>query len=165
MEVHLIPGAKLDIITRAEFEQLLRQYSARQESWRRIRAAESAALDATGAAAIDVYKVPAGDEFEARRVVIDMGDATDAARNSINLGGAGVSVQYLRSGVRIEWALPVSQEGGFKVPGVETWGSQQGPVLKNGEIFQVKALLGAGKAGVTMTVLVEGILTQAGSLK
>lgn len=158
----LVPGAKLDIVSRNEVKQLLEEYARQSPPQDRVRAAESVTLDATGAAKVDVYKVPAGMRFEARRVVIDMGDASDVARNSVNLSAAGVSAQYLRSGTRIEWALPVSQEGGFRVPGVETWGAQQGPSLVNGEVFQVQVLLGGGKAGVTMTVLVEGVLTKGG---
>lgn len=165
--VTLKHGSILDTVSRAEMEALLRDYTTRQETRERVRASATIILDATGAGQDEVYAVPTGFEAEIRRVLIDLSTATEATlvANSINLSLAGVAVQYLRSGTRIEWALPTSPLGGARVPGVETWGSQQGPYLRNGETFEVRALLGAATANATLTVTVEGILMKAGSLK
>lgn len=166
-ETVLKHGAILNAASRDEIEDLLRQYTTRQETRERIRAAQAIILDANGIGEDAIYAVPTGFELEVRRVMIDLSLVTEGtvSVNSVNLAGAGVSLQWLRSGNRIEWALPVSPLGGFRVPGIQTWGSQQGPYLRNGERFEARAVLGAARAGATITVLMEGILTKAGSLK
>src|SRR3954466_8957363 len=124
----IIPGAQLDVVSRGELEELLRQYQVRQETRSRVRAPENVVLDAAGIGQVDVFTVPIGYELEVRRVQVDLNTASESnfAAGSINLTAAGVSLQYLRSGTRIEWALPVSPLGNFRVPGLETWGSEQG---------------------------------------
>lgn len=166
--VTLKHGAILNAASREEIDELLRQYTTRQETEDRVRAGCTIQLDANGAGQEEVFTCPMGFEIEVRRVFLDLSSATESTLNAatVSLGGAGVSVQYLRSGTRIEWALPVSPIGtGFRVPGTETWGSQQGPYLRNGETFEVRALLGATKANDTLIALVEGIQRKAGSLK
>lgn len=166
----IIHGANLDIVSRGELEALLRQYTTRQQSLRRVRAPEHVVLDATGTGTIQVYKVPAGYEFEVRRVILDLSTATEnnLPAVTVSLAGGGLSLQYLRSGTRIEWGNPASPAavgGGGYVPGSQTWGKQQGPSLRNGEVFQIRAILGAGLAGVELIATVEGILSEAGSLQ
>jgi hypothetical protein len=165
MLTELKHGVMLNTVSKEEMESLLREYTTRQQTRERVRASADILLDGNGAGTVDVYKVPLGYELEVRRVAVDLTDVTPATfvAQSINLATAGVALQYLRSGTRIEWALPQSSLGGFRVPGIETWGSQQGPYLQNGEIFQVEALL--GRTGGTLIVNMEGILTKAGSLK
>lgn len=161
-------GAIFDIANREEIEELLKQYQTRQDTRERVRAGATLVLDANGIAQEEVYSVPIGFEFEARRVFMDLSSVTESTLpvGTINLSGAGLSVQYMRSGTRIEWANPASPVGsGGRVPGTQTWGSQQGPYLRNGEVLEVRAVLGAGHAGDTLIVMLEGILTQAGSLK
>lgn len=161
-------GAILDTASRAEVEGLLKQYQTRQETRERVRSPAVVLLDGSGIGQDEVYTVPMGFELEVRRVTLDLSTATESTLSitSVNLSGAGVSIQYLRSGQRIEWGLPVSPLGGFRVPGIETWGSEQGPCLRNGEVFEVRAVLGAAlAANATLTVTMEGILTKAGSLK
>lgn len=162
-------GAILNAASREEIEELLRQYTTRQQTRERVRAGNAVILDAAGTTGgpLDLYEVPTGFEFEARRVVFDLGSVTDSNMTvaNVNLAAAGFSAQYLRSGTRIEWAVPSSPVGGARIPGIQTWGSEQGPYLRNGEVFQVRATLGAGQVGVVLTALVEGILSKAGSLK
>src|SRR6266498_330580 len=159
-------GATIEAATRDEVEELLRQYTTRQRTRERVRAPVTTQLDANGAATIGVYDVPSGFELEVRRVQFDLGSVTETtfSASAVLLNAAGVSVQYLRSGLRIEWGAP-SSPNGITVPGIQTWGSEQGPYLRNGEAFQVKVNFGAALGGVTLTVSMEGILTQGGSLK
>lgn len=161
-------GAILNTVSRDEMEKLLREYTTRQETRERVRAGAAIILDATGAGQDEVYTVPTGWELEVRRVVIDLSSVTELTLQSasVNLTTAGLAVQYLRSGTRIEWANPTSPIATTgRVPGVQTWGNQQGPYLRNGEVFAVRALLGAAQAGLTLGVLMEGIITKGGSLK
>lgn len=70
---------------------------------------------------------------------------------------SGKTVEYLRGvgGTRIEWGQP--QYGpAVQVPGVQTWGDEQGPYIRNGETFAVRAR--GLTANVTLDVTVEGIL-------
>lgn len=68
--------------------------------------------------------------------------------------GANRSVRYLRSGTPIAWAQP-EYGPAVQVPGSETWGDEQGPYVRNGEVFEVKA---AGlTANAILDVTVEGI--------
>ena len=67
----------------------------------------------------------------------------------------GKTVEYLRSGTRIEWAQP-QYGAAVQVPGVQTWGTEQGPYIRNGEVFEVRAR--GLTANATLDVTVEGIL-------
>jgi hypothetical protein len=160
-------GAILNAVSREEVEQLLQQYTTRQQTRERVRAPATTILDATGAGLLEVYIVPIGWELEVRRVQFDLStvNETNVATASVSLNTPGFAVQYLRSGTRIEWGMPGSPANNFKVPGVQTWGAEQGPYLRNGETFEVRALLGAGVSGASLTILMEGILTRAGSAK
>jgi hypothetical protein len=158
-------GAKLETVTRAEVEQLLRQYTTRQETRERVRAAQAISVDATGNAILDVYDCPIGYEFELRRVFFNNGTADPGAAGAIALAGAGRFAAYLRSGQIIEYALPnnFNNPAVASIPGVQTWGSEQGPYLSNGELLSVQ--FAALPANTRVTVQIEGILTKGGSLK
>lgn len=146
--------------------------TTRQATRERIRAVASTVLDGAGYGFIDVYKVPIGYELEVRRVQIELGsirdDGTNLGTACITLNGFPTYAEYLRSGTRIEWAAPMDSLSNSvaRLPGVQTWGREQGPYLRNGEIFQFQCGLGVGVAFfVPITVTVEGILTKAGSTK
>lgn len=161
-------GLKFDTVSRREMEELLRRFQTRQETRERVRAGATIILDAAGVGQDEVYQVPMGFEFEVRRVQLELSDVGESnlPAGVLSLGTAATSLQYLRSGTRIEWGFPVSPVASSpgRVPGIQTWGDQQGPFLGNGEVFEVRAVFPT-KPNVTLTVLVEGILTKAGSLK
>lgn len=119
-------------------------------------------LDGTGAGKGDVYEIPAGYEFEARRVVLVLTGNIPADPNTGNvlLNAAGKWVAYMRSGSLIEPAQP-AYGGAIQVPGVQTWSREQGPYVRNLEVFQVQC------AGLTangfLNVYLEGILVRPSS--
>lgn len=63
---------------------------------------------------------------------------------------------YLRSGQLIEYATPRGPNGAAQVPGIQTWGKEQGPYLANGEVFGVRVK--PALAPQHLRVSVEGIL-------
>jgi hypothetical protein len=142
-------GAVLDIVTPDEIVRLI----PRPEQITRIRATTQVTLNATGAGQDDVYKVPAGYEFAARRVTMYTSIA-DPVTGAV-IFAAGKAVAYLRSGAFIEWAQPQFGNS-YQVPGVQTWGSEQGPYLRNSEVFQVQAF--GLTASAILTVILEGLL-------
>lgn len=150
----------------------VRPLAIRERTRERIRAAATVVTDpVTGLAEIDVYNVPAGFTFEARRVQWDGGFIADDGSNLSNAASifsAGTFMRYLRSGQLIEIAKPNNLAGitNCSVPGIQTWADEQGPQLTGGETFQVRfALTSAAARGQSVTVTVEGILSQAGSAK
>lgn len=168
MRTKLIHGAILDTASRKEVEELLKQYTTRQDTRERVRASAVITLDANGVGQDEVYGPPPGWELEIRRVQVDLQSVneTNFPAGSIPLSTAGVSLQYLRSGTRIQWGNPESGAGaGGRVPGLETWGAEQGPYLRNGEVFEVRAVLGAPVANQVLSIYMEGILTKSGSTK
>lgn len=155
MEQTLRPGGKIDAATPDEIRSLLLAIASHDES-SRVRAASTLQLDVNGNGQDEVYTVPLGYEFEARRVFLDLDTASDPSTGNVPLNVAGKAVEYRRSGSRIEYAAPVSPNAAAQVPGVQTWGAEQGPFLINGETFEVKV------TGLTpnahLTAIVEGIL-------
>ena len=144
-------GAEINFVTPDELVNLI----PRAGQVTRVRASATVALDATGAGRDDVYKVPLGYEFAVRRVTVDLTSASDPSTGNVALNVAGKFLRYLRSGQFIEYGQP-TYGSSVQVPGVQTWGDQQGPYLRNGEVFQVQA---AGlTASVQLTVIVEGLL-------
>jgi hypothetical protein len=122
----------------------------------RVRATAIIVLDATGAGQDEVYTVPAGYEFALRRVTLDLDTASDPSTGNVLLNVAGRAVEYLRSGARIEYAAPLSPNSVAQVPGVQTWANQQGPYLRNSEVFEVKV---RGLTALSrLSVIAEGIL-------
>lgn len=67
------------------------------------------------------------------------------------------AIEYLRSGTRIEYGMPQGPTG-VQVPGIQTWGAEQGPYLRNGETFEVK--IRGLTAQSRFYVTVEGILSR-----
>jgi hypothetical protein len=155
MRQRVIPGGELDIPTPAEILKLIPPIQVEQES--RIRSGMTMVLTAAGGGQEEIYKVPLGYEFELRRLQLDYG-GQDTATNSTSLNAAGVAVQILRSGTLIEFANPAQAGGVGLIPGIQTWGSQQGPAIRNGEVLEVLAL--GLRANATLRVTFEGILTR-----
>lgn len=151
----IIHGGHIDALTADEFYRAIR----RPEQKTRVRAPVNLKLDAAGAGAVDVYKIPTGMQFEIRRVVFTLSgnQPTDPNTNNILLNAAGKWAAYLRGGSLIEMAQP-QYGAAVQVPGVQTWGDQQGPYLQNGEVFgvQVAGLVASG----ILNVYMEGILTR-----
>lgn len=156
--VEIKHGNTFDALTPKEAETMLRAIHTRDRPVR-VRATQIVILDAAGNAQDEVYSVPVGFEFEARRVMLDLDTATDPSTGNVPLNVAGRSVEYLRSGTRIEYAIPDSPNGPpAQVPGIQTWGSEQGPYLRNGETFEIRAR--GLTAGSRLSVTVEGILSR-----
>lgn len=161
-------GAAFDTVTPTELHAALKAITVRERSRSRVRDAGTVVLDANGAGTLDVYKVPLGYELQVRRVVFDTGvSIANLVTGTFPLNGPGVGVMYLRSGNRIEFGAPISpiSSAGARIPGSQTWGDQQGPVLSNGELFQVAVILGATAANINLTVNLEGILTEGGAFQ
>lgn len=148
-------GVTIDAASPAEIADLLKA-RFRSRDAKRIRATETAKLDAGGNGKVDVYTVPPGFEFEARRIMLNLDSAADPNTGNVPLNVAAKAVKYLRSGTLIEYAVPSSPNAVPQVPGVQTWGAEQGPYIRNGEVFQVEAV--GLTANSTLTVVVEGIL-------
>ncbi len=154
MRQPVVPGGTIDALTPEEAVELLRA-SYREEVEERVRAPATIQLDVNGNGVDEVYSPPVGFEFEARRVQIDLSSAADPATGNVALNAAGKTVEYLRSGQRIEWGQP-QYGAAVQVPGVQTWGDEQGPYIRNGEVFEVRAR--GLTANATLDVTVEGIL-------
>ena len=144
-------GAIIDFVTPDEMVRMI----PRPEQTTRVRAPAVVQLDANGNGVVTVYKVPIGYEFNARRVTVGINSASDPSTGNIALNVGGKFVVYQRSGNAIEYGQP-QYGGAVQVPGVQTWGDQQGPYLRNGETFEVRV---AGlTANAQFTATVEGIL-------
>jgi hypothetical protein len=74
----------------------------------------------------------------------------------VALNAAGKYIKYTRSGIFTAYAMPEAPTGLFQVPGVESWGEQQGPTLRNGEVFELQ-ILGL-TALASLTVELQGLL-------
>lgn len=147
------PGKPVNFVTPDEMAAMI----ARPRQVSRIRAAETIQLNASGIGQDEVYKVPMGQEFAVRRITLTLtGNApNDPNTGNVLLNAAGKFVAYLRSGHLIEYGQP-QYGAAIQVPGVQTWGDQQGPYLRNGEVFEVYA---AGlTASLSLSVYLEGIL-------
>jgi hypothetical protein len=121
----------------------------------RVRATAQVVLSGGGAGQVEVYTCPSGWEFSLRRVTLDLDTVTDPNTGAVLLNGAGKYVEYLRAGTHIEFGQP-QYGAGIQVPGVQTWGDQQGPYFRNAETFEVRA---AGlTASTSLRVIAEGLL-------
>jgi len=154
------PGYPLNFLTPDEAVRLIPR--PREES--RVRAPATFQLDGTGGGTLDVFEVEAGYEFEARRVVITLTGnmPSDPNTGNVALNAAGKWCAYLRSGSLIEYGQP-AYGGQIQVPGVQTWSREQGPYLRNQEVFQVR-VAGLTASGV-LAVYLEGILVRPGSVE
>lgn len=152
----LLPGKPLDILTPEEAAELIAA-AYREDVTLRVRAGAIGQAVAGATKIIDVYKVPAGFEFEARRIFLDLSTGGDTPHGGMDLTAAPNWVEYLRSGDRIEWGQPQAPTlTPNQIPGVQTWGSEQGPYLRNGEVFQVR--VNGVPMPNTVEVSLEGIL-------
>lgn len=149
-------GATLETATPDEVDQIVGR-RLRTQRPRRIRATASLQLDAAGNGREEVYTVPPGYEFVVRRVVCSLDKNGGDPFNKVALNVAGVFIDYLRSGTVIEHAQP-QYGGSVQVDGVQTWGSEQGPYMQNGEVFEVQA---HGLTAIAVLIVtVEGILAK-----
>lgn len=153
MKQVLKPGQSVEFATPDEIAALI----PRPEQRTRIRETQQVTLDANGNGTIQAYEVPAGYEFEVRRVTIWIGAVSDPNTAPVALNVAGKGVAYQRSGQFIEFGQP-QYGAAVQVPGVQTWGDQQGPYLQNKEVFQVRAI--ALTANLILTSVTEGILVR-----
>jgi hypothetical protein len=152
----LVPGQTIDVLTPGEAAELFESIF-RETVQERVRAAGTIQLDATGAGTEELYTVPLGFEFEVRRLFVDISTAADPNTNSVALNVAGRSIEILRSGTRVEYAAPLSPNGGIaQVPGVQSWGDEQGPYFRNGEVVELRCR--GLTAQATLDATVEGIL-------
>lgn len=163
MRTVLKHGAVIDALTLDELQEFLGSLRSREETIARVRAPTIITLDGTGSGQAEVYTVDAGWELAVRRVTLDLDTASDPSTGNVPLNVAGKKVEYLRSGSRIEYAVPVSPNNIPQVPGIQTWGSQQGPYLLNSETFEVRAT--GLTANSRLYVFMEGIITRIGSAK
>ena len=121
-----------------------------------IRAGEVVQLDATGSGVCNVLTIPPGFEFDLRRLSFSLSTCADSVTGAVQLGVAGVYLEYLRSGRHIEYGMPEGPTGHIQVPGIQTWSAVEGPYLSNGEILQIVA---AGlTANATLEVEATGVL-------
>lgn len=150
------PGHPLDFLTPAEMQGMI----VKPKQVTRIRSPQTIQLDANGNGVDAVYEVPLGYEFEVRRIVLTLtGNApSDPTVGAVALA-AGHWVAYRRSGSLIEYGQP-QWTTLYQVPGVQTWGDEQGPYIRNGEVFEVQA--GGLTANAILNAYLEGILTRPG---
>lgn len=133
----------------------------------RIRVPAAGILGAFSRLYLPVYTVPVGYVFDGRRIAFDMADiafdGSDLLAQSAPLADPSSTLEYLRSGLRIEWGNPQNPcyPGQGAVPGLQNWGEDEGPHLTGGETFEVKMRLSTG--GFRIIVLLEGILSRAKS--
>lgn len=154
MKQRIVHGAFVDMVTPDELYRAI----PRPESTTRVRSPGSINLNGVGSGIADVYKVPIGFEYELRRVVLSPTGTNDADPSTTHVVfAAGIYVAYLRSGQLIEYAQ--TQYGAaFQVPGTQSWGEEQGPYLRNGEVLQIKAVGLAAFANSVLSCYAEGIL-------
>ena len=148
-------SSSIDFATPEEVQAIVQgAITSREVS--RVRSPANIQLDANGNGRDEVFVCPVGMEFVARRVSLDLSTAADPSTGNVPLNVAGKYVQYLRSDTPIEYAVPVSPNAASQVPGVQSWGAEQGPYLRNGEVFEVRAV--GLTANAILRVTLEGIL-------
>ena len=157
MRQRVVHGTMIDALTPDEFVKLV----PRPAQTSRVRAPQTVALDATGSGVDVIYKVPMGYELYVRRVSVTLNTVTDPSAAPVFLNVAGHFMVYQRSGMFIEYAQP-QYATQTQVPGIQTWGDQQGPYLRNGETFEVKAV--GLTANAQLDVTLEGILRRPDSV-
>lgn len=158
MRTKLTHGAILDFLTPGEAKTMLAEMVPERDRPQRVRLAASIVLDANGNGQDEVYTVPIGYEFAARRVFLNLSSASGPVTGAVALNVAGKFIAFLRSGTLIEYAIPLAPTAIAQVPGVQTWSNEEGPYLRNGETFEVQAL--GLTAGAGLTVTLEGILAR-----
>jgi hypothetical protein len=155
-------GGHIEAATPAEVSEIVGASNKGMIAVDRIRAAATVTLGPTGIGQDEIYKVPAGMKFAARRVSIKSSvDGGDPFNVNVLGALAGEYISYLRAGQFISFAMPINVNQKVALPGVETWGDQQGPNLVNGEVFEVYANLsgfGATFQNAVLDVNLEGLL-------
>lgn len=143
---------KLDLFTHGEARDTVRSLIAelRDDGPRTVRPDESAVLDATGAAMIEVYTVPLGMEFALHRLVLDFDGYTVAVPYTNANGYALIQ----RSGEMVDYISFAAAAGG--VPAVYGVGGAQAARFRNGENVEV-AIVG-GPAARSVRAKVQGVL-------
>jgi hypothetical protein len=150
----IIHGTEIDVATPEEVQALIAE-NARRDDVRHIRATADVILDATGSGTVEVYKAPIGMTFELRRCILGLSTATDPFTGNV-LFSAGHYVRYRRSGASIEFAIPLAPTAIAQVPGMQSWAREEGPIIANGEEFEVQAV--GLTAGASFLVGIEGLL-------
>jgi hypothetical protein len=152
----IIHGAHLEIPT---IEDIAAVVGVKEEPRRiMIRASASMVMDANGNGVETVYEVPMGSEFGVRRLELTLGAVVDPVGNSVNLSAAGSYVALQRSGTLVEYLAPAGPTGHASIPGVQSWGDEQGPFLRNGEALEIRAV-GLG-VGASLQVFLQGVLVR-----
>lgn len=156
MRMKMEHGAMLDIATPDEVARIVAASTRAmldESKVQIVRTAQVVQLDGNGNGQVEVYKVPMGMEFGLRRVSLGITTVVDP-NTGIPINTVGKYIEYLRAGTRIDYGQP-SYGAAYQIPGAETWGEQQGPFLKNGEVFEVKAT--GLTAAATLIVGIVGI--------
>lgn len=154
MKQKLTPGGTIEAMTADEFAKLI----PREMQVTRMRVSSTIALNASGNGTdAEIYKCPVGYEFEARRIVLTLTGTVpnDPNTGNVLLNAAGKFVAYMRSNQLIEYGQP-QYGAAIQVPGVQTWGDQQGPLISNGEYFGITAQ--GLTANTQLSVYLEGLL-------
>lgn len=150
------PGGHIETVTPDEVVKIL--HSQRRD-WEVFRAAESSnPLNANGQGQLDVYQCPAGMEAAVRRVSIYQSPGADPISTQQLLNAAGKFCYYTRNDQFIEYAIPLGPAGQAQIPGLQTWSFEEGPYLRNQEVFGLNINLGSGAAGQTVVIQVQGRL-------
>jgi len=151
----LVPGAELDILTPTEAVELLRAMFEDQVH-DRVRAEESKVADANGNVVLDVYTVPLGFEFEVRRFVLTADGITRGTQINFGVGAYG----SLSRGDELIGYLGQTGGSSAGVPSEGSYGSEQGPYLRNGETLRlnIAGAAVAALAGLGIQCLAEGVL-------
>lgn len=142
----VVPGGEIefDALTHAEAMELAQAFFRKTVS-ERVRAQNGGKTDAAGAASIDVYTVPLGQEFRLCRVVVEADGFTFAALFT-NAAGA-VTIQrggQMNDGFNLSAGLP----------NVWSAGSGASPRYVNGE--KVTIVVVGGPANTNISVRIEG---------
>ncbi len=154
MRQRIIHGAEIDAVTPDELGGILSLMSAKDDVTH-IRAGASVLLNSAGAGTVEVYKCPAGYTFELRRVVLAISTASDPYTGNV-LFASGTYVTYNRSGSIIEYGIPLAPTAAAQIPGMQTWAREEGPIIANGEVFEVAAY--GLTANAEFTAKIEGLL-------
>ena len=155
MEQTIRHGAKINAATPDEVAAEVQKVRIDREQRTHIRAGAQVQLDATGSGVVEVYKVPLGDHFSARRIFLTLNTIAANPNTNGTQWGTGRWAEYRRSGTLLSYAN-TTWNNLYGLPGSETWGDQQGPELENGEVFEI-AMFGV-TASALLIVMLEGIL-------
>lgn len=154
MKAKLQAGADIDFITKAEMKQVLREHALDmlEVEPTRIRAEESAVLDASGNAQIRVYRCPPGRRFSMCVLVVEM-DGNDPGNE---FHSATAFVEVTRSGGKRVYGTTLAAASNLGIPLFVYLSSSAAPEFVNGEEVVVGIHGFTGNA--TVNAYVEGPL-------